>query len=163
VNQIKIGDNVNIGDRATIHITRDGLKQVGYATNIGHNVFVGPLHISPRRFPILMPILSGAGSIIHGATLEDNSFVDAACVILDGAVIGKGSQIAAGSLVLSGTQVPAGQVPFPPLSCCIFEVLDWLLFPIFSASSGELAAVSYSFSDLSCSSGLVLPPNLSKS
>jgi len=92
VNQVRIGDNASIGDRVTVHVTREGFRQSGFATNIGNNVYVG------------------AGSVIHGATLEDDSIVDSGSVVLDGAVVGKGSQVGAGSLVLSGTLIPPGQL-----------------------------------------------------
>jgi len=92
VNLVKIGDNVSIGDRVTVHVTRDAPKQTGAATYIGHGVTVG------------------AGAVIHGCTLEDGASVDSGSVVLDGAVVGARSQVAAGSLVLSGTHIPADQL-----------------------------------------------------
>jgi len=91
VNEIKIGDNVSIGDRTTIHVTRETTKNSGFRTSIGNNVTVG------------------AASIIHGATLEDGSTVECGSCVLDGAVVGARSIVAPGSLVLGGTHIPSDQ------------------------------------------------------
>jgi len=90
-NNIRIGENVSIGDRVTIHAVREGVRQYGYETNIGDGVTVG------------------AGCLIHGATLEDGCHIGVGCTILNGSVIGAGAKVAPGSLVLSGMRILAGQ------------------------------------------------------
>eukprot|EP01126_Amoeba_proteus_P043766 TRINITY_DN4825_c0_g1_i1.p1 TRINITY_DN4825_c0_g1~~TRINITY_DN4825_c0_g1_i1.p1 ORF type:complete len:270 (-),score=45.27 TRINITY_DN4825_c0_g1_i1:286-1095(-) len=92
VNEIKIGNNAHVGDLVTVHVVREGLRQEGAKTNIGHNCTVG------------------SQSLIHGATLEDGCSIGVGCTVLDGAIIGTQSQIEPGSLVLSGTRVGAKQL-----------------------------------------------------
>jgi len=90
VNQVKVGDFVYLGDRITIHAQREGLHDSGSRTLIGNNAVVG------------------ASSIINGATLEDNCFVDVSCTICDGAVVGQHCIIAAGSVLLGDARMKPG-------------------------------------------------------
>lgn len=82
VNFIRIGNNSNIQDNATIHGT---YEQAG--TTIGDNVTVGH------------------NAIIHGCTLEDETLIGMGAIVMDKAVIRKGAIIAAGAVVLEGTVV----------------------------------------------------------
>jgi len=82
VNSIKIGDNTNIQDNATIHGTYETA-----ATVIGHNVSIGH------------------NAVVHGCTIEDNVLIGMGSIILDGALIKSGAMIAAGAVVLAGTIV----------------------------------------------------------
>ncbi len=82
VNSIRIGNNSNIQDNATIHGT---FEQA--ATKIGDNVTVGH------------------NAIVHGCTLEDETLVGMGAIVLDNAVVKKGAFIAAGAVVLEGTIV----------------------------------------------------------
>jgi len=91
VGDIKIGDNVSIGDQVVVHLTRQSPYQTGFPTNIGHGVLVG------------------AGSFIHGCTLEDECYIGTGCTILDGAVVGHQAIVAPGSVVLSGMNIPKRQ------------------------------------------------------
>lgn len=87
VHSITIGDNTNIQDGAIIHGTFEKANTViGSQVSIAH------------------------GAIVHGCTVEDNVLVGMRAVIMDGAVIGKGSVIAAGAVVLPGTRVEPGSV-----------------------------------------------------
>ena len=87
VHYIKIGNNTNIQDNATIHVTYQKSP-----TNIGNNVTIAH------------------GAIIHGCTLHDNVMIGMNAVILDNAVIESNSIVAAGSVVTKGTIVESGTV-----------------------------------------------------
>lgn len=87
VNQIRIGNKVNVQDNAVIHCTYQK-----FATTIGNNVSIGH------------------GAIVHGCTVHDNVLIGMGSIVMDGAVIGSHSVIAAGAVVLEGTIVPEGSV-----------------------------------------------------
>jgi gamma-carbonic anhydrase len=87
VHYIKIGNNSNVQDNATIHATYQKSP-----TNIGNNVTIAH------------------GAIIHGCTLHDNVMIGMNAVILDNAVVESNSIIAAGSVVTKGTRVESGSV-----------------------------------------------------
>lgn len=87
VHYIKIGDNTNIQDNATVHATYKKSP-----TNIGSNVTIAH------------------GAIIHGCTIKDNVMVGMNAVVLDNAIIESNSIIAAGSVVTKGTVVESGSV-----------------------------------------------------
>lgn len=82
VHWIKIGDNTNIQDNATIHCTyQKAPTSIGSNVSIGHN------------------------AIVHGCTLEDNVLIGMGAIVMDHAVIKKGAIIAAGAVVLENTLV----------------------------------------------------------
>ncbi len=85
VNTIKIGEDTNIQDNATIHVTT-----ALYPTTIGNGVTVGH------------------NAVIHGSTIGDNVLIGMGAVVLDGCKIGKNSIIAANSVLLGGTEIPEG-------------------------------------------------------
>lgn len=85
VNTIRIGENTNIQDNATIHVTT-----ALYPTVIGNGVTVGH------------------NAVIHGSVIGDNVLIGMGAVILDGCKIGKNSIIAANSVLLGGTEIPEG-------------------------------------------------------
>jgi carbonic anhydrase/acetyltransferase-like protein (isoleucine patch superfamily) len=87
VHYIKIGNNTNIQDNATVHATYKKSP-----TNIGSNVTIAH------------------GAIIHGCTIKDNVMVGMNAVVLDDAVIESNSIIAAGSVVTKGTIVESESV-----------------------------------------------------
>ncbi len=87
VHYIKIGDNTNIQDNATVHATYKKSP-----TNIGNNVTIAH------------------GAIIHGCTIKDNVMVGMNAVVLDDAVVESNSIIAAGSVVTKETVVKSGSV-----------------------------------------------------
>ncbi|WP_297090768.1 gamma carbonic anhydrase family protein [uncultured Draconibacterium sp.] len=87
VHYIKIGNNSNVQDNATIHATYKKNP-----TNIGSNVTIAH------------------GAIIHGCTLQDNVMIGMNAVILDNAVVESNSIVAAGSVVTKGTIVESGSV-----------------------------------------------------
>jgi len=80
---IKIGKRTNIQDLTICHETS----------------WIGPLIIGDD-------VTIGHGSVIHGATIENQCLIGMGAVILDKAVIGAGSIIAAGAVVLEGAKIP---------------------------------------------------------
>jgi carbonic anhydrase/acetyltransferase-like protein (isoleucine patch superfamily) len=87
VNSIKIGNNVNIQDNATLHtLYKKSTIEIGDNVSVGHNV------------------------TIHGTIIKNNVLIGMGSTLLDDAVIGENSIIAAGSLVLSKTIVEPNSI-----------------------------------------------------
>ncbi len=82
VNYIEIGENTNVQDNATLHVTHAHPCILGNNCVIGHN------------------------AVVHGAILENNVLVGIGAIVLSGVKIGKNSIIAAGSLVPENTEIP---------------------------------------------------------
>ncbi len=87
VHYIKLGNNVNVQDNATIHATYKKSP-----TNIGNNVSIAH------------------NAVVHGCTIKDNVLIGMNAVILDDAIIESNAIIAAGSVVTKGTHVESGSV-----------------------------------------------------
>lgn len=87
VNNITIGDKVNIQDGAIIHCTYEKA-----ATIIGNNVSIG------HR------------AMVHGCTIKDNVLIGMGSIVMDHAVIGENSIIAAGAVVLENTIVEPNSI-----------------------------------------------------
>ena len=87
VHYIKVGNNTNIQDNATVHATYKKSP-----TNIGSNVTIAH------------------GAVVHGCTIKDNVIVGMNAVVLDNAIVESNSIIAAGSVVTKGTIVESGSV-----------------------------------------------------
>jgi carbonic anhydrase/acetyltransferase-like protein (isoleucine patch superfamily) len=87
VNQIRIGNKVNIQDNAVLHCTYQKA-----ALTIGNNVSIGH------------------SAIVHGCTLEDNVLVGMGAIVMDHAYVEKNSIIAAGAIVLENTRVETGSI-----------------------------------------------------
>ena len=87
VHYIKVGNNTNIQDNATVHATYKKSP-----TNIGNNVTIAH------------------GAIIHGCTIQDNVMIGMNAVVLDDAVVESNSIVAAGSVITKGTVVESGSV-----------------------------------------------------
>lgn len=87
VNNIRIGDRVNVQDGAVLHCTyqKCGLR-IGNDVSIGHN------------------------AIVHGCTVEDEVLIGMGAIVMDEVVIGTGSVIAAGAVVTQRTMVPPGSL-----------------------------------------------------
>lgn len=83
---IEIGENTNVQDNATLHVSLDAPLVIGNGVTIGH------------------------GAIMHGCTIGDDSLIGMGAIILDKAVIGKNCLVGAGALVTSGTIVPDGSL-----------------------------------------------------
>jgi len=87
VNEIRIGNRVNVQDGAIIHCTYEKA-----ATHIGNNVSIG------HR------------AIVHGCTIHDNVLIGMGAIVMDGAVIESNSLIAAGAVVKEGMRVESGSI-----------------------------------------------------
>ncbi len=83
VHYIHIGDRTNIQDDSTVHVTSKVAPCViGNDVTVGHN------------------------AIVHACTVEDLCLIGMGAIILDEAVIGKGSLVGAGALVTQGKKFP---------------------------------------------------------
>jgi len=87
VNSIKIGNNVNIQDNATMHtLYNKSVIEIGNNVSIGHN------------------------AVIHGAKIHDHVLIGIGAIVLDHVVVGENSIIAAGALVKTGTVVEPNSI-----------------------------------------------------
>ena len=87
VNQITIGNKVNIQDGAIIHCTYQK-----HATKIGNNVSVGH------------------NAIVHGCTIEDNVLIGMGAIVMDNCVVKSNSIVAAGAVVTQNTVIESGTI-----------------------------------------------------
>lgn len=87
VNQIRIGNRVNIQDGAIIHATyKESTTHIGNNVSIGHN------------------------AIIHGCTIKDQVLIGMGSIVMDHCLIESNSIIAAGAVLPQGTHVPSGTI-----------------------------------------------------
>ena len=87
VNDIFIGNKVNIQDNACIHCTyKRSQAHIGNNVTIGHN------------------------AIVHGCTIHDNVLIGMGAIVMDHAVIQSNTIIAAGAVVLENTEVEGGSI-----------------------------------------------------
>ena len=83
INQIRIGDNVNVQDGSILHVESDnGPCLIGDRVTIGHN------------------------SIVHGCIMGDDALIGMGATVLSWANIGSGALVAAGALVKEHQQIP---------------------------------------------------------
>ena len=87
VNQIVIGNKVNIQDGAVIHCT-----YLKHPTIIGNNVSIGH------------------NAIVHGCTIKDNVLIGMGAIVMDNCVVESNCIIAAGAVVTQNTVVPSGTI-----------------------------------------------------
>ncbi|CAN1835611.1 Gamma carbonic anhydrase 1, mitochondrial, partial [Linum perenne] len=92
MNNISIGSGTNIQDNALVHVAKTNRAGKVLPTIIGDNVTVGH------------------SAVLHGCTVEDESFVGMGATLLDGVVVEKHAMVAAGALVRQNKRIPAGQV-----------------------------------------------------
>jgi carbonic anhydrase/acetyltransferase-like protein (isoleucine patch superfamily) len=91
VNYITIGDNTNIQDLTTLHVTHHQPPiSIGSPLIIGANVTVGH------------------NCCLHAATIKDNVLIGMGTIILDNALVDNNCLIGAGSLVTSNSHLEAG-------------------------------------------------------
>lgn len=82
VNDIKLGDRVNVQDGAVLHVSYQTANlEIGSDVSIGHN------------------------AIVHGCKIESHVLIGMGSIVMDKAHIGQNSIIAAGSVVLQNTVV----------------------------------------------------------
>lgn len=86
VNEIVIGEQTNIQDNCTLHVSINCRLAVGNLVTVGHN------------------------AILHGCTIGDNVVIGMGSIVLDRATIGEDSIVAAGSLVPPGKQFAPGSL-----------------------------------------------------
>lgn len=87
VHYIKMGDNVNVQDNATIHTTyKKAPTTIGNNVSIAHN------------------------AVVHGCTIHDNVLIGIGAILLDDVVVESNSIIAAGAVVSKDTVVESGSV-----------------------------------------------------
>lgn len=83
VHYIKIGEHTNVQDNCTLHVTNNfAALEIGSRVTIGHQ------------------------ALLHGCTIEDDCLIGMGSVILDKAVIRRGSIVAAGAVVPPGKEYP---------------------------------------------------------
>ncbi len=80
---IEIGFGSNIQDGVTVHVDAEFPVSVGSGVSVGHN------------------------AVLHGYTVEDDSWIGIGAIVLNGAVVGAGSLVAAGARVPQGVVIPA--------------------------------------------------------
>ncbi|HZN36346.1 MAG TPA: gamma carbonic anhydrase family protein [Pirellulaceae bacterium] len=109
---VVLGD-VTLGTEATVWygavVRGDSAPiRVGRQTNIQDGCI---LH-ADEGFPCTLGerVTLGHGSIVHGATVEDDCLIGMRAVVMNGARIGKGSIVAVGSIVTEGTLIPPGSL-----------------------------------------------------
>lgn len=101
--QIRIGDRVNVQDCSVIHVTPGfGDVIIGNDVTIGHN------------------------ATIHGAKIEDNVLIGMGATLLDNCHVGRGAIIAAGALILKNTQIGPGEVWGGVPAKCIKQLSEGL-------------------------------------
>ena len=82
VNQIILGNKVNVQDGAVLHVSYEKADlQIGSNVSIGHR------------------------AIVHGCHIKDNVLIGMGSIVMDHAIIGENSIIAAGAVVLENTIV----------------------------------------------------------
>ncbi|MDK7375467.1 gamma carbonic anhydrase family protein [Weeksella virosa] len=87
VHFIKIGNNVNVQDNATVHATyKKSPTTIGNFVSIGHN------------------------AIVHGCTIHDNVLIGMGAIVMDDCIIESNSLIAAGAVLPKGTHVKEGEL-----------------------------------------------------
>ncbi|MFQ3575722.1 MAG: gamma carbonic anhydrase family protein [Cytophagales bacterium] len=87
VNYIKLGNQVNVQDNATIHGTYEkSPTTIGDFVSIGHN------------------------AIVHGCTLKDHVLVGMGAIVMDNAVVENNVIIAAGAVVLENSVLESGYI-----------------------------------------------------
>lgn len=79
---VVIGEESNIQENCTVHVSRNMPVHIGNNVTVGHN------------------------AVIHGCTIGDRSLIGMGAVILDGTKIGNDCIIGAGSLVTKNTVIP---------------------------------------------------------
>ncbi|KAK9136318.1 hypothetical protein Syun_015648 [Stephania yunnanensis] len=92
VNSISVGSGTNIQDNSLVHVAKSNLSGKVLPTIIGDNVTIGH------------------SAVIHGCTVDDESFVGMGAVLLDGVVVEKNAMVAGGALVRQNTRIPSGEV-----------------------------------------------------
>ena len=87
VNEIRIGNNVNVQDGSVIHATyKKSSTSIGNYVSLGHN------------------------AIIHGCEIDDFVLIGMGSIVMDNAIINSNSIIAAGRVILENTIVESNSI-----------------------------------------------------
>ena len=86
---VTIGDETNIQENCTIHVSHNKPVHIGNNVTVGHN------------------------AVIHGCIIGDRTLIGMGAVILDGAKIGSDCIIGAGSLVTKNTVIAKSMSEYP--------------------------------------------------
>lgn len=70
----------------------------------------------PRYMGIELDSYTGHSAVLHGCTVEDESFVGTGATLLDGVVVETRAMVAPGALVRQNTRIPSGEVLASPLN-----------------------------------------------
>jgi carbonic anhydrase/acetyltransferase-like protein (isoleucine patch superfamily) len=92
VNTVSVGSGTNIQDNSLVHVAKSNLSGKVHPTIIGDNVTIGH------------------SAVLHGCTVEDETFIGMGATLLDGVVVEKHGMVAAGALVRQNTRIPSGEV-----------------------------------------------------
>ena len=80
VNELTLGDRVNIQDGAVVHGTyQKSPTRIGNDVSVGHN------------------------ATVHGCTIHDNVLIGMGAIVMDDAIVSSGTIVAAGAVVLERT------------------------------------------------------------
>lgn len=91
-NSISIGSGTNIQDNSLVHVAKSNLSGKVLPTIVGDNVTIGH------------------SAVLHGCTLQDETFIGMGATLLDGVVVEKNGMVAAGALIRQNTRIPSGEV-----------------------------------------------------
>ena len=86
INSIEVGENTNVQDNCTFHVSDRFGVVLGDNCTVGHN------------------------AILHACTVGDNCTIGMGAIVMDGTVIGENSIVAAGSLVPPGKTFAPGML-----------------------------------------------------
>ncbi|KAL6552254.1 Gamma carbonic anhydrase 1, mitochondrial [Orobanche gracilis] len=90
-NSISIGTGTNIQDSSLVHVAKSNLGKF----------------LDPEGYFSNLPIgWTGHSAVLHGCTVEDETFVGMGATLLDGVVVEKHAMVAAGALVRQNTRIP---------------------------------------------------------
>ncbi|MBC7248528.1 MAG: gamma carbonic anhydrase family protein [Actinobacteria bacterium] len=99
IGDVRVGSHASIWYNAVLRADRGEIVVGDYSSIQDCCVLHGPVTVGSY-------VTCGHGSILHGATVEDNCVIGMNAVVLDGAVVGHGSVVAAGAVVPQGMSVP---------------------------------------------------------
>lgn len=105
VGRVEIGPHTSIWYNSVVRGDVDTAK-IGGGTNIQD----GSILHQDEGFPLIVGerVTVGHRVILHGCTVEDDTFIGMGTIILNGARVGAGAVVGAGSLVLQGQEIPPG-------------------------------------------------------
>ncbi|TGK06934.1 gamma carbonic anhydrase family protein [Leptospira semungkisensis] len=89
LNEIKLGEGVNIQDNTTLHTDSTGSLRIDDYTLVGHN------------------------AMLHGCKIGKGCLIGIGAVILDEAEIGDGAMILAGCMIRGGKKIPPRAMVIP--------------------------------------------------